>query len=254
MSDGLKFEIDIEQLASQFKEEAEKVQQALYEGVKALSSMVYARTVELANEKLHSTRQDYIDALDYKEIATGVWIVSLDKKMLWLEEGKDPGTMIDDLLKKNPKIAKDGTKYKVVPFEHSKTPDRMSKQHLSLVNDLKKELKSRNIPFKKIEKNADGSPRIGKLHTLNIPSPLPTPRASHPIFHGLTIYQHRTSSGSIRRDIMTFRVASEKHKQQGKWFYPGLEAYKLMDKAFEISVKEFEDSILPSILAKYEKS
>jgi hypothetical protein len=254
MSDGLKFEIDIEALASQFKEEAEKVQEALYEGVKALSAMTYARVVELANEKLHSTRQDYINALDYKEISKGVWIVSLSEKMLWLEEGKDPGSMIDDLLKKNPKIAKDGTKYKVVPFEHSKAPDRMSKHHQSLVNDLRKELKSRNIPFKKIEKNPDGSPRIGKLHTLNIPSPLPTPRASYETFHGLTIYQHRTPSGSIRRDIMTFRVASEKHKQQGKWYYPGLEAYKLMDKAFEASVQEFETSILPSILAKYEKS
>lgn len=256
MSDDikLKFELDIEALAAEFKQESQKVQEALYEGVKQLSAMTYAKTVELANEKLHSTREDYIKALDYKEISKGVWIVSLDEKMLWLEEGKDPGSMIDDLLKKNPKIAKDGTKYKVVPFEHSKSPSKMSTFHKSLVDDLRKELKSRDIPFKKIEKNADGSPRIGKLHTLNIPSALPTPRASHPIFHGLTIYQSQTASGKVRRDIMTFRVASEKHKQQGKWYYPGLEAYKLMDKAFESSVKEFEETILPTILSKYEKS
>jgi len=252
--DGLKFEIDIEALAATFKEEAEKVQEALYEGVKALSAMTYARTVELANEKLHTTREDYIEALDYKEISKGVWVVSLSEKMLWIEEGKDAGSMIDDLLKKNPKTAKDGTKYKVIPFEHSKSPSRMTPMHQSLVEDLKKELKSRSIPFKKIEKNADGSPRVGKLHSLNIASPLPTPRASHPIFHGLTIYQSKTPSGKVRRDIMTFRIASEKHKQTGKWVYPGLEAYKLMDKAFEASVKEFEDQILPSILAKYEKS
>ena len=252
--DGLKFEIDIEALAATFKEEAEKVQEALYEGVKALSAMTYARTVELANEKLHTTREDYIEALDYKEISKGVWVVSLSEKMLWIEEGKDAGSMIDDLLKKNPKTAKDGTKYKVIPFEHSKSPSRMTPMHQSLVEDLKKELKSRSIPFKKIEKNADGSPRVGKLHSLNIASPLPTPRASHPIFHGLTIYQSKTPSGKVRRDIMTFRIASEKHKQTGKWVYPGLEAYKLMDKAFEASVKEFEDQILPSILAKQEKS
>jgi hypothetical protein len=252
--DGLKFEIDIEALAATFKEEAQKVQEALYEGVKALSAMTYARTVELANEKLHTTREQYIEALDYKEISKGVWVVSLSEKMLWLEEGKDAGSMVDDLLKKNPKTAKDGTKYKVIPFEHSKSPSRMTPMHQSLVEDLKKELKSRSIPFKKIEKNADGSPRVGKLHSLNIASPLPTPRASHPIFHGLTIYQSKTPSGKMRRDIMTFRIVSEKHKQTGKWVYPGLEAYKLMDKAFEASVKEFEDQILPSILAKYEKS
>jgi hypothetical protein len=254
MSDGLKFEIDIEALAATFKEEAEKVQQALYDGVKALSSMTYARTVELANEKLHTTRKKYIESLDYKEISKGVWIVSLNEKMLWLEEGKESGSMVDDLLKKNAKVAKDGSRYKAIPFEHSKPPSEMSKMHKSMVDDLKKELKSRDIPFKKIEKNADGSPRIGKLHTLNIPSPLPSPRASHSIFHGLTIYQSKTAEGKVRRDIMTFRVISEKHKQTGKWVYPGLEAYKLMDKAFEISVREFETEILPSILAKYEKS
>lgn len=255
MSDGLKFELDIEQIASAFKEEAEKVQQALYEGVKQLSAMTYARTIELANEKLKSTRKSYIDALDYKEIQPGIWVVSLDAKMLWLEEGKSAGSMVDDLLRNNAKTAKDGTKYKVIPFEHSKNPSDMSTRSQSLVSDLKRELKRQDIPFKKIEKNADGSPRIGKLHSLNIASPLPTPRASYSIFHGLSIYQRKTAEGKVKRDIMTFRIVSEKHKQTGKWYMADdIEARKFLDKAFEELVSKFETEIMPDILAKYEKS
>jgi hypothetical protein len=251
MSDRLKFEIDIESIASQFKEEMQEVQDQLYEGVQALAAMTHARTIELANEKLRSTREDYIEALSFKEIEKGIWVVSLDEKMLWVEDGKDSGSMVDDLLKKNAKVSKSGEKYKVIPFEHSKSPSKMSKHHESLVNDLKKELKARQIPFKKIEKNPDGSPRLGKLHSMNIESPLPTPRAKHPIFHGLNIYQRKDESGKIRRDVMTFRIVKESHKNAGKWYHPGIDAYKLMDQAFEYSTKEFENTIMPAILAKY---
>jgi hypothetical protein len=161
--------------------------------------------------------------------------------------------MTEDLLRKNAKIAKDGSRYKAIPFDHGKPSSQTSVNTSMLVNQIKAELKARNIPYKKIEYNADGSPRIGRLHTIRgINSPKPSERASHGVLEGLTIYQRKLPSGKVRRDIMTFRTVSSKMKGS-KWIHPGIEPKKFMDEALEWAEKVFNDEILPSILDRYSK-
>jgi hypothetical protein len=250
---NLRFFVNAEAIAQEFGELKKEIEEAITQGVKQVASMTYAKTQELASEKLHSTRQIYLDNLEFQEIENNIWVVSLDQPALWIEEGRKAGDMTEDLLRKNAKTAKDGSKYKAIPFDHAKAPSQTSASALMFVNQIKSELKARKIPYKKIEYNSDGSPRLGRLHTIkDISSLKPSARASHGALDGLAIYQRKLPSGKVRRDIMTFRVVSSKHKGS-KWIHPGSDGKKFMDEALEWAEKIFNDEILPSILEKYTK-
>lgn len=248
---NLKFSINAEEMASLFGDLKKEVEAALTDGVQRLASMTHAKTLEHAQSELTSTRKKYTDALSFEEIEKGVWVVSLDESALFIEEGRKSGSMVDDLLRNNAKVSKDGNRYKAIPFEHSKPPSQQTPKAKEITDQIKRELRSVGVPFKKIEYNPDGSPRIGKLHKFDFPSNKPSAMASHPALSGLTIYQHKTSGGNIRRDIMTFRMVSDKSKAEGKWHHPGLEARKFMDKAFASALQEWESEILPEILNRF---
>lgn len=162
------------------------------------------------------------------------------------------GSMLDDLLRDGAKTSKDGNRYKAIPFEHSKAPSQMNDKAKKYVSHIKAELKQRGLPYKKLELGSDGSPRIGKLHQFNIKSTYPSAKAKNPALHGLTIYQHKDEkTGKVRRDIMTFRIASDKHRAEGLWFHPGIEPKKFLDQAAEWAVKTFETDILPNIMERF---
>jgi hypothetical protein len=248
---NLRFFVNADEIAAEFGDLKEQVKKTLEDAVQQVASMTHAKTLELANEKLHSTRSIYTSSLDFKEEAPGIWVVSLDEKAMWLEEGRKSGDMTEDLLKRNYKVAKDGSRYRAIPFSHSKGPSATPKASQMFVNQVKQELKSRNIPYKKIEYNQDGSPRMGRLHTIkDISSLRPSSRASFGALAGLTVMQSMGSNGKVRRDIMTFRVVSSKHKGS-KWIHPGLEANKFMDQALEWAERIFDNEILPAILESY---
>ena len=203
---NLKFFVNAEEIAAQFDELKAEVQKAVTESVKQLSVMTHAKVAELAQEKLTQTRKTYADALDYQEVAPGIWVVSLDEKGMWIEEGRKSGDMTEDLLRKGAHISKDGSRYKAIPFDYGKPPSQQDGFTKSMIGKIKSELKKQNIPFKKLELTPEGSPRLGRLHTMDISSPYPSSRASHPALAGLSIYQTKTSSGSVRRDILTFII------------------------------------------------
>lgn len=248
----LRFMIDAEALASEMKTLKAEVQAALEDSVKALSAMTHAKVVELAQQKLNSTRKIYTDNLEYREVTPGLWVISLDQPALWIEEGRKAGDMTQDLLKEGAHTAKDGSRYKAIPFDYGKPPSQMDPFTRNMVAKIKFELKKKDIPFKKLELGPNGSPRIGKLHTLNISSPHPSSRASHPTLHGLNIYQTQDQSGKVRRDILTFRMVSDKHKGS-KWIHPGREAEQFFEEALAWAQEEWERNIVPQIMAKFDK-
>ncbi len=247
---NLKFFIDAEALAATLKEFKEEAEKAIEEGVKNLAAMTHAKTIELANEKLKTTKKLYTDNLSFQEAAPGVWVVALDEPALWIEEGRKQGDMTEDLLRKGAHTAKDGSRYKAIPFDHGKPSSQQSDFSKGLVAQIKSALKKANIPYKKLELDRSGSPRLGKLHTLNIASPFPSSRASHQALAGLNIYQTKTAKGNVRRDIVTFRVVSSKHKGS-KWIHPGREASKFMDEALSWAEEKFDSEILPQIMEKF---
>jgi hypothetical protein len=247
---NLKFFVNAEEIANQLKAFKEEARAAIEEGVKQLSSMTHAKVTELAQEKLSSTRKIYTDNLEYREVIPGLWVVSLDKPAMWIEEGRKSGDMTEDLLRKGAHTAKDGSRYKAIPFDYGKPPSQMDPFTRNLVAKIKFELKKSGIPFKKLELDAKGSPRIGKLHTMDISSPHPSSRASHPALSGLTIYQNKTAGGKVRRDIMTFRMVSDKHKGK-KWIHPGRDAEKFFEQALAWAEEQWEREVLPQIMEKF---
>src|SRR5271168_4355826 len=110
---GLKIKIDTALMAKQFKELALEVERDLKKGVANLAAVTHARVVEMASEELHSSRKSFMDNLSFEEVADGVWVVAVDEKGLWVEEGIEPNTdMKPGLLKGKP--------YRVIPFDHGK--------------------------------------------------------------------------------------------------------------------------------------
>ncbi len=153
------------------------------------------------------------------------------------------------------------SKYLVIPFKHNKGPTQQTPVQAGLLDTIKQHLKARQIPYGKIEKNPDGSPKVGLLHKFDIHEPHPkADHHSNHILEGIRVYQNakKNPDGSPRmnkhghqmvsREIMTFRVASSKQQNSGKWFHPGFEAMGFLDEAYTWAVKLWEDEIQPSIL------
>jgi hypothetical protein len=257
MSDiKLNFNIDAAALADQFKSFKLEVEQDLNKAVANLAAITDAKVKEMASKELKSSRQPFMDSLGFEEISPGVWIISVDESGLWVEEGIESNKdMKPDLLAKDFKTSKDGNRYKAIPFDYGTAPSTQTPSTQMVVSYLKSQLRKEKIPFRKIEKNVDGSPKVGKLHELDFGNPRGTMggpgKGNTPQFKNLSIYQSVTKSGNVRRDILTFRTVSSGPGSQGKWHHPGLEAKKFLDRALDWAMKEWEEKILPEVMEKW---
>jgi hypothetical protein len=248
----LKFEVDVEKLTESLGALQKEATQVLEMAVKSASVMTHAKAQELAAQQLKTRHKTYKDNLVYREVAPGLWVVELLEPAMWIEEGRPEGSMVDDLLRKNPKIAKDGTRYKSIPFDQTREVNSKTNPQNNVVKTmLQNFLKESKIPLTKIEKNSDGSPKLGTLHKLNIKSPYPSPTASHQALWGVNIIQ-RMVNGKVKRDILTFRTVSDKSKAEGKFYYPGLEGVKILDQSYDWITKTWESEILPSLMRQFE--
>jgi len=239
----LKFQIDVEGIAAQFKEYMLTVQEELKKSVENLATLTRTRIAEEASKDLHTTQKTYMDALsDPEEISPGVWVISLDEKALYIEEGIEPGKdMKPDLLK--------GRKSRVIPFRYDKVPSQNSSFTNGLIAEIRQNLKKQGVPFKKIEYNANGSPRVGKLHEFNLGGPVPG-KGNTQALTRLSIYQ-KEKDGKVSREILTFRTVTDGAASAGKWIHPGLDAKKFMDKAMDLAMRDWEEQILPELMQKW---
>lgn len=253
---SLKFNIDANAIAEQFKAFKLEVEQDLNKAVANLAAITDAKVKEMANQELHTSRQEFMDSLGFEEVSPGVWIISVDESGLFVEEGIDANKdMKPGLLAKDFKVSKDGNRYKAIPFDYGAPPSTQSPSTMQIVSYLRQQLKKEAIPFKKIERNTDGSPKVGKLHEFDFGNPRGTMggpgKGNTPVLNGLSIYQTVTKTGNVRRDILTFRTVSSGPGSQGKWHHPGLEAKKFLDRALDWAMKEWEEKILPEVMKKW---
>jgi hypothetical protein len=242
-----------------------------------------AHIVEEAHKKLRSRRAMFVKHLTHKQISEDTFVVSLAAQYRWIDDGMLPHNMIEDLLKsKSAKMAANGSKYVVVPFEHGpQGPAEMTPAEATLLNTIKSELRKqtnkftgkKGIPYAKLETDASGAPRLGLLHSFDINSaptktigpwggwgqgkgavgsPMVGPTGI-PLLQGVSIYQKEmedatTGKKKIKRAILTFRVASSKHQGQGRWEHPGLEKKNLMEEGAEWAKNEWEKNIAPALV------
>ncbi len=243
-----------------------------------LSQMVIAKAKEKAAEKLHTRRKMYQDGLSWKKAGDNTWLIVLNGKVRWIDDGQTALDMLKGLLN-SPKVkyGKNG-KYIVVPFDHSpggkggagSKIGRTAAQS-DLVNAVKTEMKARGIPFGKIEKDSDGNDKTGKLHSFNITN---APKkqddglgqrrgpvgevmqgakekgetSGTPFLQGVNVYQSKDKKGKTQRSIMTFRVATESRGGAPRWEHPGNAAVDILEKSVEEAIDLWAKEIEPAIL------
>ncbi len=252
----LKVNIDISSLSQYLENFAKEVVKDVEKGIKALAIDAHTHIKEQAQNNLKSFRDQYLESLSPPEqIGDFVWVITLNSDAEWIEEGRtQPYDMKPGLLKEG-KTSKDGHRYRVVPMNQAKTSSEMSSGNRGyeegMVAKVKSELKKKGIPYKKLEVDPrTGSPRIGKLHSLDIESYTPG-KGNTPQLHGINIYQTRQKDGSVKRSITTFRTVTDKENQKDKWIHPSVEAKNFFQEAKGWAEKEFETKILPSLVEKY---
>lgn len=241
----LKFDINADEILAQFKELKDEVKKNMEDSLRNLVTLTRARIVEQTEVLSSATNRIYMEALgNEEEVATNVWVIALDEKALWIEEGIEANhDMKPDLLKGKP--------YRVIPFRYDRPESRNTPFTQGLIGEIKQKLKVEKLSISKIEKNKDGSPKIGKLHEFDFGGPIPG-RGNTPALTRLTVYQsQQKDSSKIRRDVLTFRTVSAGPASDGKWIHPGYQGKKFMDKAMDKAMKDWEEQILPEILAKW---
>lgn len=258
---------DLVKFANGFSEAAKT---AIRKAGEQLAAQTRAHIVEEANKKLHTRRQLFVDSLSHAQVDENTWVVNLEAKARWIDDGMSAHSMVDDLLKsKKAKTAKDGSKYMVVPFQHNKGPTQQTPAQKDLLDTIKRELKQRKIPYGKLERDDAGQVKLGLIHSFDIKNaPIKTVNAPGqgkgpigsvkqgptgiPFLKGVRVYQKNTQnpdgSSSPKRFIMTFRVVSSKHKGQGRWDHPGMPGVKLMDAGHDWAIKQWDKEILPRLI------
>jgi hypothetical protein len=234
-----------------------------------------------ATDHLSGSRLDtYLEALSvYKD--GNVWVVELNEKANWLEEGQKPHDMLDYLLK-SPKVktSKSGNKYLTIPMKKGEStagpkgkPNAGASLDQTLMKDLKAGLRKEKIPFKKIEKDAGGNPKIGTLHRLDIASTVQNRVSNNkegsgtPLLHRVSVSQQyakhtkgqkkgevKTHKGKpvVNKVFTTFRTASESQRGTGLWHHKGTEGLKLFENAYEEALRKLETEIIPALLKSIE--
>ncbi len=281
MSDAPYFhlKLSLPELENVYNQIQDVVDDSMMNAARDLAVATYGHIIEQVQQKLHSSRQKYIDSLSFEEVSEGVFEIRLSKEAMWIEEGMDRHEMIDDIIEGGsaPNYnKKDGSKFKRIPIQINKPPNAQTASQRMIANVVKRELRKAGIKYGGIERDAQGKPLIGVLHKMDIADkPIKTHHGvgqghgdvghviqgmgGTPILHGLTVAQKsmahlagknigQMQDPSTRKDILTWRVISTKHKGTGRWIHPGVEAHNFFEDADTWMKSEWENSVKPSVL------
>jgi hypothetical protein len=245
--------------------------------IERLARMMHAKVAELATSRLASRRNFFLSQVSFVEDGVSgsgfkQYKIVLSEEALWVEKGIAPNTnMIDWLLNRKSggpvRFAKDGSRYRIIPFKQNKLPQNTPNSQMELRKTVQNEFRRLGLPgFGTLETGAGGAPIIGKVRRLNIlDKPLKTAEGPGqgkgrigqvrqgptgiPFLQGLTVYQRPDASGSVKKDVMTFRIVSEKHKSQpGRWVHPGLAPTNIFKDTAEWGQESLKDEIMPAVI------
>lgn len=224
--------------------------EAFDQAIESLAVATRDKWISLAQEKLRSTRADYIKGLQesnsfQKNGALDYQINLVGFMPNAVEGGMSPYDMKPGLLG-GKAAAKNGGRYVTIPFQHRKSSN--STQNAKIPNykqDLAKVLKNSGLGG--IKKAPSGLALQGKVGiakgTQRYVKKL-KPQHKNTIFEGLTQYQ-KTYEKKTENTFMTFRRVS-KNSDPSSWLHPGIKAAKIMPEV-EDWVKEQVNLIVESL-------
>jgi hypothetical protein len=175
----------------------------------------------IATRKLHTTKQQYLDAIQSKMQEEYVLVIELDKDA-WLanalEKGCSPFDMKEGHLKSpKAKISKEGFRYRVIPISKDKSGGSASSNPKSqaLKQKIQDVLIKPKFAFRKLKLHMDGSVSTSEAVKTNDPDI----KGLYRIRHYKTPALAEAKQGST--SYVMFRVMSEK-PGSAEWMHPGL--------------------------------
>lgn len=236
-----------------------KIEKDLQQIVKTLGKGAVNKAESLAHSKLSSGVSDiYKDNLYMEQVSDNIVVIGIRPPASWIENGLKPGFMEHLLKGKNVKTAKDGNKYKVIPFTHKTSKNKKAAPSgTDLVSELKSFLRSKGVGYSKnraLAKDKNGSPRIGRIHSFDVKDMKSKKSAKNLSrnLQGVSVFQNMNEkTGKVERQIMTFRVISEKHRGT-KWMHPGKKAEKILEETHQWIQETWKKELLPALKNKYE--
>lgn len=279
------FRVNVEEVAAKLNQTADVVQNKIAGAVETLVASTHAFVVNKAQTELGDYKRSIFPGppgedgqpknVKWKKIADRIWVVEIMPEAAWIEEGRPQTSMATEqwLLKpgaKGVKTAKDGSTYRVIPFTHTQGTGKdkpatgtseYSKPALAAM--AKTAIKAAGINLKRIERHADGSPKLGVLHKIDVPDPgrenagfHSKPRGPEDAkktgfkehgghFHlsGLVVTQRINAKGKVTREATTFRVVSSKHRLEGRWEYPAVPAFNSLPAAVKYAEEEWSKMV-----------
>ena len=290
----LRIRIDISEVAAKIGQTRELIENEVKEAVETLSAQTHAFIVNQANQvfkednfkrqfylglgefgnkaKGESTKNEMIDStaknVRWIKIADGIWMVELDEQAEWLESGRQATFMGEDwwLLKPGKsKTAKDGSRYRVIPFKQLDGKKDAQGAKPAFAQLIRNQAKRQKVSLTKIETNQDGTPKLGVLHKLNMtptgsiqesPSLFSMPRTDEMAavtglkphsgiykLKGATVIQRKDKKGKVKKETVVFRVISSKHKAEGRWFYPEVQGVNLFPQAEKWALQQWDKMV-----------
>ncbi len=231
--------------------------QATQVAAQALAAATYGHIQELAHERLHNRLAPFLDALEQRT-EDDAFLVVLGAKASWIDDGLEPYDMHESLLRSpHAKVSKNGHRYMSIPFEQAHTgssPRPLS--HSNLADTVRAQLKKAGVTATKIERDASGAPKMGRLHSVplihgpgdegQLPPYGPLAKRGRALTSGLTVYQHpaNNKAGAVR-SVVTFRTISE--GSEG-WRHPGLKATHIFEDSARWAEDTWEREVWPALL------
>lgn len=240
--------LDSKQLSKLIQEKGEAAVNQLKTAIKDLASATYASITSQAQKKLQSTRQSYLQGLNFRNIGTDQYLISLDTPFAnMVEDGWDPYNMKDRLLKSQKTVqvgsragqkwvqkGKKGQRYAHVPFEKQPFSKAAagSADMMSALREFKVEnQRGRKQKFTSIFKDDSGRPLEGKVATV---------KSSIPGLENVTKYQRiykneetgKQTTSSVYVSFKTISDLSPASKWQNKG-YAGAKFFKEAERMVE---------------------
>ena len=271
--------VNAQEVAATLNQQTEALIPRLRQEIERLSVSAHAFVINHAQAKLHGETLNTFLGKDNRNIRwmkvdDNIWVVEIDESVRHIEEGASR-VFMEWLLTKNPKAkrAKDGSMYARIPISNARFggpgQNAVNDRRPDLAAMVRNEMKSNKISLKRIEKNSDGTPKLGILHKISpqMPGPqsqFPTlysmprnhemaaltglkPHGGIPLTKGTLIVQrigkHGKEKGKLIREAVTFRTISSKHKAEGRWFTPAKDGLKSLQAAYEYSLKEWDKTV-----------
>ena len=235
-----KLEKDIDSLSA---ETIAKIKQA----VTSVAMQAHEKIVHGA-EELGTKRSKYLDALHIQKLTDTQndisYSITLDKSAKWIEDGMPAGNRVDMILNggKPAKQTKSGEKYKIIPFEHNKSPNQTSKSQKPMVDYVKSELNRLKLdkiargPDKKAILNKNNPEKWQKIAAVKVGEPNKfLSKLGKPLLQGLTVYQRQNGTilgePKVERSAKTFRFIGERHRgSTTQWYWKEQKGANLFEK------------------------